>query len=161
MAAVAANYSTLQSLGVDVISVSVDSVFVHKMWQEHELSKMVEGGIPWPMATNTTGSLGRTYGVYDEGSGVERRGRFIIDPDGLIQAAEILTPPVGRNIAETIRQVQAYQHVRKTGGKEVMPAGWQPGKATLNPGLIWWATSGENGSRTRLRNQVSDSHRVT
>ena len=65
---------------------------------------------------------------------MERRGRFTIDPDGVIQAAEILTPPVGRNIAETIRQVQAYQHVRTTGGKEVMPAGWQPGKPTLKPG---------------------------
>ncbi|NOZ72528.1 MAG: redoxin domain-containing protein [Chloroflexi bacterium] len=134
MAAVAARYDDLQALGVNVISVSVDSVFTHKMWNDHELSKMVEGGIPWMMASDTPGNVGKVYGVYDEDSGVELRGRFIIDPDGVIQAAEILTPPVGRNIDETIRQVQAFQHVRATGGKEAMPAEWKPGKPTLKPG---------------------------
>ena len=134
MAAVAARYDELQALGVDVVSVSVDSVFTHKMWDDHELSKMVDGGIPWMMATDTAGNVGKVYGVYDEDSGVELRGRFIIDPDGIIQAAEILTPPVGRNLDETIRQVQAFQHVRATEGKEAMPADWKPGKPTLKPG---------------------------
>ncbi len=134
MAAVAARYQELQDLGVDVISVSVDSVFVHKMWDDHELSKMVEGGIPWPMATDAQGNVGRVYGVYDEDTGVEMRGRFIIDPDGVIQAVEILTPPVGRNLDETIRQIQAFQLVRATEGKEATPAGWEPGKTTLKPG---------------------------
>ncbi len=134
MAAVAARYDELQALGVDVVSVSVDSVFTHKMWDDHELSKMVDGGIPWMMATDTAGNVGKIYGVYDEDSGVELRGRFIIDPDGIIQAAEILTPPVGRNLDETIRQIQAFQHVRATEGKEAMPADWKPGKPTLKPG---------------------------
>ena len=74
------------------------------------------------------------YGVYDEVAGVELRGRFIIDPDGVIQAMEVMTPPVGRKLAETIRQVQAFQHVRKTKGAEVCPAGWEPGKKVLKPG---------------------------
>jgi len=134
LAAVAARYDELQALGVDVVSVSVDSVFTHKMWDDHELSKMVDGGIPWMMATDTAGNVGKIYGVYDEDSGVELRGRFIIDPDGIIQAAEILTPPVGRNLDETIRQIQAFQHVRATEGKEAMPADWKPGKPTLKPG---------------------------
>lgn len=134
MAAVAARYGDLQDLGVNVISISVDSIFTHKMWNDYELSKMVEGGIPWVMASDTPGNVGKVYGVYNEDSGVELRGRFIIDPDGVIQAAEILTPPVGRNIDETIRQVKAFQHVRATGGKEAMPAEWQPGKPTLTPG---------------------------
>ncbi|MCD6290073.1 MAG: redoxin domain-containing protein [Anaerolineae bacterium] len=134
MAAVAARYQELAELGIQVISVSVDSIFVHKMWDEQELSKMVPGGIPWPMATDAAGNVGKIYGVYDEESGVENRGRFIIDPDGVIQAIEILTPPVGRNLDETIRQVKAFQHVRATGGSEAMPAGWQPGGATLKPG---------------------------
>ena len=111
---------------------SVDSVFSHKIWQEEELSKMVEGGVPYPMLSDAGGKVGKLYGVYDEDAGVNIRGRFIIDPDGIIQAMEILTPPVGRNVAELIRQVQAYQHVRETG--EVMPSGWQPGKPTLKPG---------------------------
>ncbi len=134
MSAVAANYDKLQDLGVEVISVSVDSTFVHKVWNDVELSKMADGGVPFHMASDQSGELGRAYGVWDEESGVDFRGRFIIDPDGVIQAAEILTPPVGRKLAETIRQVQAYQHVRKTKGAEVCPAGWEPGKTTLKPG---------------------------
>ncbi len=113
---------------------SVDSIFTHKMWNDNELSKMVDGGIPWQMGTDAAGNVGKVYGVYDEDSGVEMRGRFIIDPDGVIQAMEVLTPPVGRNMDETIRQVKAFQLVRETGGKEVTPAEWQPGKPTLKPG---------------------------
>ena len=47
----------------------------------------------------------------------------------------ILTPPVGRNVSEAIRQIKAYQLVRKTGGKEVTPSGWQEGGRTLKPGI--------------------------
>jgi len=88
---------------------STDSHFTHKIWQEEELSKMVEGGVPFPMLSDS-----------------------LIDPDGVIQAMEILTPPVGRNVAELIRQVKAFQHVRET--SEATPSGWQPGKLTLKPG---------------------------
>ena len=111
---------------------STDSRFIYKMWQDNELSKMVEGGVPFPLLTDAGGFIGRVYGVYHEGAGVDIRGRFIIDPDGVIQAMEVLSPPVGRNIAEFIRQVKAFQHVRATG--EATPSGWQPGKATLTPG---------------------------
>jgi len=62
------------------------------------------------------------------------RGRFIIDPDGMVQGIEIITPPVGRNINELIRQGQSFQHVRKTNGAEATPPGWGPGKPTLKPG---------------------------
>jgi peroxiredoxin (alkyl hydroperoxide reductase subunit C) len=119
-------------MGVQVLSASVDSRFIHKIWQEQELSKMVKGGVPFPMLSDAGGKIGEVYGVYDQLAGVDIRGRFIIDPDGVIQAAEILSPTVGRNINETIRQVQAFQHVRKTG--EVCPAEWTPGKKTLKPG---------------------------
>jgi alkyl hydroperoxide reductase subunit AhpC len=121
-------------LGVEVFSVSVDSTFVHKIWNEQELSKMVDGGIPFPMISDAAGHLGKVYGVYDDLSGVDIRGRFIIDPDGTIQAMEILTPPVGRKVAEAIRQIQAFQHVRKTKGAEVCPSGWEPGGKVLKPG---------------------------
>ena len=86
------------------------------------------------MLSDSPGNIGNVYGVYDEDSGVEMRGRFIIDPDGVIQAIEILTPPVGRNVSEFIRQIQAFQHVRKTNGEEAAPSGWLPGKPTLKPG---------------------------
>jgi peroxiredoxin (alkyl hydroperoxide reductase subunit C) len=124
----------LQDLGVEVLSVSVDSVFVHKMWNDHELSKMVDGGVPFHMVSDAAGNVGKEYGVYNESLGVELRGRFIIDPDGIIQAMEVLTPPVGRRLAETIRQIKAFQHVRATQGREATPAGWEPGQLTLTPG---------------------------
>lgn len=121
---------------------SVDSMFVHKIWQEEELSKMVDGGVPFPMLSDAGGQIGRIYGVYDDDAGVDVRGRFLIDPDGVIQAIEILTPPVGRNEAELLRQIQAFQTVREAKGGAVCPAGWAPGKPTLSPapdmvGHVW------------------------
>ncbi len=65
---------------------SIDSVFVHKMWDDNELSKMVEGGVPFAMLSDAGGKVGKVFGVYDEDAGVETRGRFIIDPDGVVQA---------------------------------------------------------------------------
>lgn len=115
-----------------VLAISTNSQFVHKIWQEVELSKMVEGGFPWPMLADMNGHIGEMYGVYEDDAGVNIRGRFIIDPDGVVQAMEVLTPSVGRNVSETIRQIKAFQHVRTTG--EVTPSGWQPGKPTLKPG---------------------------
>ena len=134
MSAVADKHGEFQKLGVEVLSMSVDSVFVHKMWNETELSKMVEGGVPFPMLSDAGGKVGAVYGVYDEAAGVETRGRFIIDPDGVVQGFEVLTPPVGRDVAETVRQIQAFQLVRETKGAEATPSGWQPGKPTLKPG---------------------------
>lgn len=65
---------------------------------------------------------------------VENRSRFIIYPDGIIQGYEVLTPPVGRNAWETIRQIQPFQYMRNSQGIEATPSGWRPGKMTLRPG---------------------------
>jgi len=119
-------------MGVEVVAISTNSHFSHKIWQEVELSKMVEGGVPYPLLSDAGGRVGEVYGVYDPGSGVDIRGRFLIDPDFVIRAMEVLTPEVGRNVSELIRQVKAFQHVVETG--EVTPSGWQPGKPTLKPG---------------------------
>ncbi len=116
------------------MSVSVDSVFTHKIWNAQELSKMIGEDIPFPMLSDQNGDIGKMYGIYNEEGGTETRGRFIIDPDGIVQAFEVLTPPVGRNVSEGLRQLKAYQLVRETGGAEVTPSGWQPGKKTLKPG---------------------------
>lgn len=134
VSAVAEKYDEFKELGVEVLSVSVDSVFVHKMWNDNELSKMINKDVPFPMLSDPDGRIGKLYGIFDEDAGVDTRGRFIIDPDGNVQGFEVLTPPVGRNVNETIRQVKAFQHVRKTNEGEVTPSGWKPGKTTLKPG---------------------------
>jgi alkyl hydroperoxide reductase subunit AhpC len=132
LAAVAVKYEELKSLGVEVLAMSTDSRFVHKIWQEEELSKMVDGGVPFPMLSDAGGKIGDVYGVYDAAAGVDIRGRFIIDPDFVIRAMEVITPEVGRNPNELVRQVKAFQHVVATG--EVTPSGWEPGDVTLTPG---------------------------
>jgi len=132
LTAVAVKYPELRKMGVQVLAMSTDSRFSHKIWQEEELSKMVEGGVPFPMLSDGGGRIGKAYGVYEEAAGVDVRGRFLINPDGILLAMEILTPEVGRNVAELFRQVQAFQHVASTG--EVTPSGWVPGKPTLKPG---------------------------
>ena len=120
---------------MEVFSISVDSVFVHKIWNDNELGKMLGGkDVPFAMLSDQNGNIGRLYGIYDEEAGTETRGRFIIDPDGIVQAFEVMTPPVGRNVKETLRQIQAFQYVREAKGAEVTPAGWRPGKNTLKPG---------------------------
>ena len=116
-----------------MLAISVDSPFTHKVWQEGELSKMIAGGLPYPMLSDPGGRIGEAYGVYDEDNGVDIRGRFLIDPDGNLQAMEVLAPAVGRNVAEMIRQIRACQYVRENKG-EATPAGWEPGKKTLKPG---------------------------
>lgn len=133
MAAVAAKHSKFKDLDVEVLAVSVDSIFVHKVWEERELSKMNNDGVPYPMLSDQDGSIGKMYSVYDEENLVNRRGNFIIDPDGILQSIEILAEPVGRSVSDTIRKIRALQHVREN-EDEAVPCGWKPGEKTLKPG---------------------------
>jgi len=134
LAAVAGRYPEIQGLGVEILALSIDTQFAHKVWQEGELSKIVPGGVPYPMLSDQAGKIGRLYDVYDENIGLDLRGLFLIDPDGVIQAVQVLNAPVGRDVDELVRQIQAFQHVRSMKGAEVCPIGWKPGKATLKPG---------------------------
>ncbi len=143
MAAVAVKYPAFREMNTEVLTVSVDSSATHKDWNERELSRMVEGGARYPMLSDPGGKIGALFGVYDAHTGLDRRGHFLIDPQGVIQAMEIVASPVGRNIAEILRQLRALQHYEATG--EFMPCGWEPGKPTLPgegeealpPGKVW------------------------
>jgi peroxiredoxin (alkyl hydroperoxide reductase subunit C) len=84
-------------------------------------------------------------------AGVETRGRFILDHEGVIHVCEVLAPPFGGNVSETIRQIQAFQYMRSSKGTEATPSGWRPGKLTLVPdldpvGRVWdvWKTPVES-----------------
>ena len=101
---------------------------------------MVDGGIPFPMISDPGGKIGSLYGVFDQNSGVDARGRFIIDPEGNVQSIEVVPPAVGRSIEELIRQIKAIQLARETG--VATPSCWVPGQPTLKPdpslvGKVW------------------------
>jgi len=69
------------------------------------------------LAADPTGETARKYGVYIEEAGLARRGRFIINPDGVIVAEEVLNPPVGRNVNELLRQLDAWKYIHTTVSK--------------------------------------------
>lgn len=106
-----------------MIAISTDSHFSH--WMFKKTSPTVKK-VQYPLASDPNAAVSRAYGVYQEAVGVNQRGRFIINPKGTIMAVEVLTGPVGRNVAELIRQIQAMQAVAKNPGKAA-PAGWKPG----------------------------------
>ncbi len=85
------------------------------------------------MAADPSDEVSRTYGVWQKASGLNKRGRFIIDPRGIIRAVEIMHTPVGRNVNELIRQIKAMQAVTANPGKAA-PAGWQPGDKLIDTG---------------------------
>ncbi len=113
------------------------------MWDEQELTKMTSNEVaPFPMLADAGGNLGRVYGVYNQELGINVRGSFLIDPEGIVQSCEILSPAVGRNLDEMLRQVQAYKLVRENEGTQATPMGWVPGKDVLTPneelvGNVW------------------------
>ncbi|MBP1723503.1 MAG: putative peroxiredoxin [Deltaproteobacteria bacterium] len=129
MAAVAVKYPAFLELGAEVLAISVDSAAIHRDWHEQELSRMVPGGARFPMLSDPGGKIGTQFGVYDPEKKVDLRGRFLIDPEGVIQAVEILGIPVGRDVSELLRELRAFRQHRETG--ELIPCGWQPGKPTL------------------------------
>lgn len=99
------------------------------MWKK--TSKAMKS-VYYPIAGDPSGAVSRQYGVWQT-SGLNQRGRFIIDPEGIIRAVEVLTGPVGRNVDELIRQIQAMQAVRANPGMAA-PAGWVPGKKLIKTG---------------------------
>ncbi len=127
----AALYESFKKEGAEIISVSTDTVFVHKAW--HDNSEAI-GKVKYPMAADPTHMLAESFGVLVEEEGVALRGTFIIDPDGVIKVAQIHDNSVGRNAKETLRQLQAAKFVAEHDGS-VCPANWNPGDDTLQPGL--------------------------
>ncbi len=101
------------------------------------------------MLSDAAGKLGRTYGVFDEEGCVNLRGRFIIDPDGILRSAEILDGAVGRNIDEILRQLSALAHVRDSGGVHVCPVNWNFGDLDMTPGPGEVGHAGEHWEKGR------------
>ncbi len=127
----AEKYDKLQSMGVEVYSVSCDTHFVHKAW--HDASDSIKK-IKYTMLADPKGTLARALGVMDEESGMAYRGTFVSDPEGLIKLVEIQDNSIGRNADELVRKIEAAQFVASHPG-EVCPAKWKEGAATLKPSI--------------------------
>ncbi len=125
------HYEEFKKQDAELLSVSTDTVYVHKAW--HDVSPAIKK-IKFPMVADPTGKLCREFGTYIEEAGLSLRGSFIIDPDGILKAYEIHDNSIGRSSKELLRKVQAAKFVREHKG-EVCPASWEPGKKTLKPGL--------------------------
>lgn len=124
-------YEEFKNIGCEIYSVSCDTHFVHKAW--HDASKTIQK-IQYPMLADPTGKLARDFEVMIEEDGLAERGSFIVNPEGIIVAYEVIAGNVGRNAEELFRRVQASQFVAEH-GDQVCPAKWQPGAETLKPSL--------------------------
>lgn len=120
-----------RKIGAEVIGASVDSHFTHLAWIKTPRKEGGLGKMQIPLVSDLTKEISRSYGVLLEDQGISLRGLFIIDPAGTIRQITINDLPVGRDVDETLRLVQAFQYVDKHG--EVCPAGWKPGKDTIIP----------------------------
>ncbi|WNO53052.1 alkyl hydroperoxide reductase subunit C [Stakelama saccharophila] len=125
------HYEQLQSMGVEVFSVSTDTHFSHKAW--HDSSDAI-GKINFYMLGDQSHTIANNFDVLREGQGVADRGTFVVDPDGVIQLIEITSEGVGRNAVELLRKVKAAQYIREN-PDEVCPAKWEQGEKTLAPSL--------------------------
>ncbi len=124
-------YGEFQKVGAEILSVSTDTVYVHKAW--HDTSAAIKK-ITFPMLADANHALASYFGTLIPEAGLSLRGTFIIDPDGVLKCAEIHDNSIGRSGKELLRKVQAAKFVRENKG-EVCPASWEPGKKTLKPGL--------------------------
>ena len=119
-------------MGVDIVTVSRDTKFVHLAWQQNEKEL---ANVKYTMASDVKGDLARQFGVYDDGIGLALRGTFLINPEGRLMNAEVNFLNVGRNIDELMRKFKANLYVAKK-PNEVCPSKWKDegDKTLVNPG---------------------------
>lgn len=125
-------YDAFKALNTEVLGVSVDSQFSHLAWIQTERKQGGLGDIAYPLVADLKKEIAAAYNVLDEAEGVALRGLFIINPEGVVQHATVNNLPVGRNVEETLRVLQAFQHV-EANPDEVCPANWTPGERTMTP----------------------------
>lgn len=115
----------------EVLTISVDSKFTHLAWLNTPRKEGGIEGVEYPIISDIKKEISKAYGVYSEENGVALRGLFIIDDEGVVQHQTVNNFAVGRSVPETLRLLEAFQYVKKTG--EVCPANWEEGKSTIKP----------------------------
>ena len=116
-------------LGVEVVAVSIDSQFTHNAWRNTPVNDGGIGPVTYTMAADVNHDICRAYDVEAPG-GVAFRGAFLIDREGNVRSQLVNDLPLGRNIDELIRLVEALQFTDEHG--EVCPAGWQKGESGMD-----------------------------
>ena len=115
---------------VEVIGVSVDSHYTHLAWKNTPVEKGGIGNIQYPLVADLTKEISRSYGVLFNES-LALRGLFLIDRDGIVRHALVNDLPLGRNVEEALRVVDALQFHEKHG--DVCPANWKEGEVAMKP----------------------------
>ena len=132
VAAFSDRYAEFSNLNTEVFGISVDSEFSHLAWMQTDRKSGGVGDLNYPLVSDIKKEISAAYNVLDPSSGIALRGLFIIDKDGILQHATINNMAFGRSIDETLRTLQAIQHVQSH-PDEVCPIDWQPGDKTMNP----------------------------
>jgi len=123
--------------GVAVVGVSIDSQFSHYAWRATPVAQGGIGPVQFPIVADITHRITQAYGV-EHPDGVALRASFLIDKAGIVQHQVVNNLPLGRNVDEMLRMVDALQHYEKCG--EVCPAGWHKGELGMTPNASGVAT---------------------
>jgi len=121
-------YEDFQKRGVEVIGVSIDSQFSHNAWRNTPINEGGIGPVKYPLVADTKHEICQAYDV-ECAAGVAFRGSFLIDEDGLVRHQIVNDLPLGRDIDEMLRMVDALSFHQQHG--EVCPAGWTEGDAGM------------------------------
>lgn len=116
--------------GVQLIGVSIDSQFSHYAWRSTPVDKGGIGPVKFPLVADVTHEIAKAYDVESAG-GVAFRGSFLIDKDGVVQHQVVNNLPLGREVDDMLRLVDALQFTEQYG--EVCPAGWKKGDEGMKP----------------------------
>jgi peroxiredoxin (alkyl hydroperoxide reductase subunit C) len=122
--------SEFKERGVELLGCSIDSHFSHLAWRNTPVDKGGIGTIDYPLIADVKKNIARDYGVlFDES--IALRGLFLIDKEGIVKHSTINDLPLGRNVEEALRVVDALQYTETHG--EVCPANWKKGEAAMTP----------------------------
>lgn len=122
------NLEKFKAMGAEVLGCSVDSEHTHRAWMNTAPKDGGIGKLQYPLLADLTKDVARDYGVLLP-AGIALRGLFIINPEGKIEYSVVHNLGVGRSVEETLRVLEGFQTVAKTG--EVCPANWKKGAGTM------------------------------
>ena len=117
-----------KDLGVEVVGVSIDSQFTHHAWRNTPVDQGGIGPVQFPIVADIKHEITQAYGV-EHPAGVALRASFLIDRNGIVQHQVVNNLPLGRDVDEMLRVVEALQFTEEHG--EVCPAGWRKGKSGM------------------------------